>query len=67
MFTPTLRCECAQPARDRLMRKWCIPLKMAGDLGSPLFTSVDEHVMIAMWKKNFKGYNLRVLNIVHIY
>ena len=26
MFTPTLRCECAQPASDRLMRKWCIPL-----------------------------------------
>ena len=24
MFTPTLRCECAQPASDRLMRKWCI-------------------------------------------
>ena len=24
MFTPTLRCECAQPAIDRLMRKWCI-------------------------------------------
>ena len=24
MFTPTLRCECAQPAGDRLMRKWCI-------------------------------------------
>ena len=22
MFTPTLRCECAQPASDRLMRKW---------------------------------------------
>ena len=27
MFTPTLRCECAQPASDRLMRKWCIGLK----------------------------------------
>ena len=26
MFTPTLRCECAQPASDRLMRKWCIDL-----------------------------------------
>ena len=26
MFTPTLRCECAQPASDRLMRKWCIGL-----------------------------------------
>ena len=24
MFTPTLRCECAQPTSDRLMRKWCI-------------------------------------------
>ena len=24
MFMPTLRCECAQPASDRLMRKWCI-------------------------------------------
>ena len=24
MFTPTLRCQCAQPASDRLMRKWCI-------------------------------------------
>ena len=24
MFTPTLHCECAQPASDRLMRKWCI-------------------------------------------
>ena len=24
MFTPTLRCECAQPVSDRLMRKWCI-------------------------------------------
>ena len=24
MFTPTLRCERAQPASDRLMRKWCI-------------------------------------------
>ena len=24
MFTPALRCECAQPAIDRLMRKWCI-------------------------------------------
>ena len=24
MFTPTLRCECAQPASDQLMRKWCI-------------------------------------------
>ena len=24
MFTPTVRCECAQPAIDRLMRKWCI-------------------------------------------
>ena len=24
MFTPTLRCECAQPASYRLMRKWCI-------------------------------------------
>ena len=27
MFTPTLRCECAQPASDRLMRKWCIGLQ----------------------------------------
>ena len=26
MFTPSLRCECAQPASDRLMRKWCIEL-----------------------------------------
>ena len=24
MFRPTLHCECAQPASDRLMRKWCI-------------------------------------------
>ena len=24
MFTPTLRCECAQPVSDQLMRKWCI-------------------------------------------
>ena len=28
MFTPTLRCECAQPASDRLMRKWCISMEM---------------------------------------
>ena len=27
MFTPTLRCECAQAASDRLMRKWCIRAK----------------------------------------
>ena len=30
MFTPTLRCECAQPASDRLMRKWCIRLSTRG-------------------------------------
>ena len=28
MFTPTLRCECAQPASDRLMRKWCIGVRV---------------------------------------
>ena len=24
MFTPTLRCECAQPGLIDTMRKWCI-------------------------------------------
>ena len=28
MFTPTLRCECAQPASDRVMRKWCIDVTL---------------------------------------
>ena len=32
MFTPTLRCECAQPASDRLMRKWCISTENRGGL-----------------------------------
>ena len=27
MFTPTLRCECAQPMSDRLMRKWCMVIR----------------------------------------
>ena len=34
MFTPTLRCECAQPASDRLMRKWCIDANDQMLLGS---------------------------------
>ena len=32
MFTPTLRCECAQPASDRLMRNWCIGVKVPWSL-----------------------------------
>ena len=36
MFTPTLRCECAQPASDRLMRKWCIGLYVRDINGSQL-------------------------------
>ena len=27
MFTPTLRCECAQPGLIDTMRKWCIHVR----------------------------------------
>ena len=42
MFTPTLRCECAQPASDRLMRKWCtgVPLYVKEVKGHVLRSSV---------------------------
>ena len=49
MFTPTLRCECAQPASDRLMRKWCIhflnPYDKTKNL--TLFSEKSEHVLIS--------------------
>ena len=37
MFTPTLRCECAQPASDRLIRKWCIDLQKPNKGKSNIF------------------------------
>ena len=30
MFTPTLRCECAQPGLIDTMRKWSIHVNIAG-------------------------------------
>ena len=32
MFTPTLRCECAQPSLIDTMRKWSIAHSMIHDL-----------------------------------
>ena len=43
MFTPTLRCECAQPASDRLMRKWCIPWDNTFQLVTAKFQETEVH------------------------
>ena len=43
MFTPTLRCECAQPASDRLMRKWCILFNRKAAFTQIYYFAVPEY------------------------
>ena len=58
MFTPTLRCECAQPASDRLMRKWCI--------GTFIFRTKTFQLRNLSWvirKKKLKKKKLSVIKL----
>ena len=53
MFTPTLRCECAQPASDRLMRKWCIGTLVNSSLDRPLL--IKRVVLVKTKIKFYEG------------
>ena len=74
MFTPTLRCECAQPASDQLMRKWCIRIRRKSLVCFFIFLVACTHstsffrlerTKIASWSKIFVGASISMIHVCY--